>query len=376
MSSDLPPEAYAAALASFPHMSIRRLGALLRHHTPREAYAVAIGDHCPSGLIERVLADAQVRAAWQRAGRTPFVGKVWERCTRIDVQVLVHGADGYPSLLLDDPLPPPVLFAQGDLGLLDGRRAGIVGTRNATAAGRDTATTLGRQLAAADVHVVSGLARGIDGCAHRGALQAKGDCGRPIAVVASGHDVVYPREHQGLWRCVAEQGLLLSESPPGTSPEAYRFPLRNRLIAALSELVVVVESREHGGSLITVNEAIERNVPLMAVPGGVHNRAATGTNQLIRDGAGVVIDAADVLLALAMDHRRSSGCAVDPRQRPRGADLSVYETCAGQPRTIDGLALACSLSLVEAAMAVARLEQAGWIQQSDGWFEAVGSPLR
>jgi DNA processing protein len=278
-------------------------------------------------------------------------------------------------LLLDDPLPPPVIFAQGDLGLLEGRRVAIVGTRNATAAGRDTATTLGKQLADADVHVVSGLARGIDGCSHRGALQSAGR-GRPIGVVASGHDVVYPREHRELWCSVAEQGLLLSESPPGTAPEAFRFPLRNRVIAALSEVVIVVESREQGGSLITVNEAIERNVPLMAVPGGVHNRAATGTNQLIRDGAGVVVDATDVLIALAMDHRRSSASPADPRPRPRGADLGVYETCAGEPRTIDGLALACSLSLVDAAMSVARLEQAGWIQQSDGWFEAVGSPLR
>ena len=125
------------------------------------------------------------------------------------------------------------------------------------------------------MHVVSGLARGIDGCAHRGALQTEGG-GRPIAVVASGHDVIYPREHRDLWREVAEQGLLLSEAPPGTAPEAYRFPMRNRVIAALSELVIVVESREHGGSLITVAEALERNVPLMAVPGGVHNRAATG----------------------------------------------------------------------------------------------------
>jgi DNA processing protein len=287
----------------------------------------------------------------------------------------VHGATGYPALLVDDPLPPPIIFALGDLELLEGRRAGIVGTRNATAAGRDTAATLGRQLADANVHIVSGLARGIDGCAHRGALQSDGG-GRPIAVVASGHDVVYPREHQALWHSVADRGLLLSESPPGTAPEAYRFPLRNRVIAALSEVIVVVESRERGGSLITVNEAIERNVPLMAVPGGVHNRAATGTNQLIRDGAGVVVEATDVLIALAMDHRRSSGSPTDPRPRPRGADLNVYETCAGEPRTIDGLALACSLSLVEAAMAVARLEHTGWIQQSDGWFEAVGSPLR
>ncbi|MEO7371524.1 MAG: DNA-processing protein DprA [Ilumatobacteraceae bacterium] len=375
MTADLPPEAYAAALASFPHMSIHRLRALLRHHVPREAYSVAVGDHRPAGLIQRVLADVDVRAAWQRAGRSQLVDEVWLRCTTLGVRVLLHGTPDYPALLVDDPLPPPIVFARGDLGLLDGRRAGIVGTRNATAAGRDTATTLGRQLADADVHVVSGLARGIDGCAHRGALQANG-AGRPIAVVASGHDVVYPREHRNLWASVAERGLLLSEAPPGTPPEAYRFPMRNRVIAALSEVVVVVESREHGGSLITVTEAIDRNVPLMAVPGGVHNRAAAGTNQLIRDGAGVVVDVTDVLIALALDHRRCSGSPADPRPRPRGEDLSVYETCAGEPRTIDGLALACSLTLVDAAMAVARLEHAGWIQQLDGWFEAVGSPLR
>ena len=375
MTSELPPEAYAAALASFPHMSIHRLGALLRHHPPREAYSVATGEQRSAGLIERVLADCDVRAAWQRAGRSALLDEMWERCSRLGVQVLLHGAPDYPALLLDDLLPPPVVFAQGDLGLLDGRRAAIIGTRNATAAGRDTASTLGRQLADAGVHVVSGLARGIDGSAHVGALRTTGE-GRPIAVVASGHDVVYPREHCALWASVAERGLLLSEAAPGTSPEAYRFPLRNRIIAALSEVVVVVESREQGGSLITVNEAIERNVPLMAVPGGVHNRAATGTNQLIRDGAGVVVDVTDVLVALAMDHRRSSSAPADPRPRPRGADLDVYETCAGQPRTIDGLALACSLSLVDAAMSVARLEHSGWIQQSDGWFEAVGSPLR
>src|SRR6185295_4077616 len=210
---------------------------------------------------------------------------------------------------------------------------------------------------------------------HRGTLQSEGG-GRPIAVVASGHDVVYPREHRDLWREVAERGLLLSESPPGTSPEAFRFPMRNRVIAALSEVVIVVESRHQGGALITVNEAIDRGVPLMAVPGGGHNRAATGTNQRSRDGAGVVVDVTDVLIALAMDHHRSSGSLVDCRPRPRGVDLAVYETCAGEPRTINGLALACSLSLVDAAMSVARLEHSGWIRQSDGWFEAVGSPLR
>jgi DNA processing protein len=375
MSSVLPSQAYAAALAAFPHMTIHRLGALLRHSDPYEAYEIAIGRHAPNGLIERVLTDQEVRSAWQRAGRSTLLDDMWARCDRLGVQVLVLGGPGYPHLLVEDPLPPPVLFAQGELGLLEGRRAAIVGTRNATAAGRDIATSLGHGLAAADVHVVSGLARGIDGCAHRGALRADGG-GRPIAVVASGHDVVYPREHCDLWSQVAEQGLLLSEAPPGTSPEAYRFPLRNRLIAALAEVVVVVESRERGGSLLTVNEAIMRNVPLMAVPGGVHNRAATGTNQLIRDGAGVVVEPADVLIALALDHRRADASMAEPRPRPSRADLAIYETCAAAPRTIDSLALACSLSLVDAAMSVARLEQTGWIQQIDGWFEAVGSPLR
>ena len=194
MTADLPPAAYAAALAAFPHMSIHRLGALLRNHPPAEAYSIAVGDRRPSGLIQRVLDDADVSAAWRRAGRSALLENTWARCTQLEVQVLVHGSVGYPALLLDDPLPPPVVFAQGDLGLLDGRRVAIVGTRNATAAGRDTATTLGHQLALANVHVVSGLARGIDACAHRGALQSDAG-GRPIAVVASGHDVVYPRHH-------------------------------------------------------------------------------------------------------------------------------------------------------------------------------------
>ena len=115
----------------------------------------------------------------------------------------------------------------------------------------------------------------------------------------------------------------------------------------------------------------------MAVPGGVHNRAATGTNQLIRDGAGVVVDVTDVLGRVGDGSPSQLGVPRRPDAHVRsGADLVVYETCAGEPRTIDGLALACSLSLVDTAMAVARLEHVGWIQQSDGWFEAVGSPLR
>jgi DNA processing protein len=260
--------------------------------------------------------------------------------------------------------------------LLDGRRVGIVGTRNATAAGRHTAYEVGSGLGGAGVHVVSGLARGIDGQAHQGVLAAEGE-GRPIAVVASGLDVVYPREHRDLWRAVAECGLLLSEAPPGTPPEPYRFPLRNRIVAALSEAVVVVESREKGGSLITVTEALDRDVPVMAVPGPVSARASAGTNALLRDGATPVLDAGDVLDLLHLHHRRAQlQVAADARRRPEGADLAVYRGLAGEPRTLDGVMLLTGFALGEAAMCLARLVAQGWVAEADGWFERVGSPLR
>jgi DNA processing protein len=268
-----------------------------------------------------------------------------------------------------------VLFYRGTLDLLAGRRVAIVGTRNATAGGRQAARSIALGVSEAGVHVVSGLARGIDGCAHSAVVAGEGP-GRAIAVVASGPDIVYPREHRGLWEHVAEHGLLLTEAPPGTAPEAHRFPLRNRIIAALAEVVVVVESRSKGGSLITVNEAMERGVQLMVVPGDAHNRAAVGTNNLLREGAAVAVEAQDVLDVLSIDHHRSGPIVGEQRASPRGSDREVYDLCAKRPCTIDSLVLGTGRSLVEVAMAMARLEQAGWVAQADGWFQAVGSPLR
>ncbi len=176
--------------------------------------------------------------------------------------------------------------------------------------------------------VVSGLAKGIDGAAHRGALRA--GSGHVVGVVANGLDTPYPRVNTELWEAVARDGLLLSEWPPDTEPEKFRFPQRNRILAALSELVVVVESRERGGSLTTAREALERSIEVMAVPGSVHNRAAAGTNQLIRDGATPVTDVADVLLALGLDHRRD-GRRFDPRPLPRGRGGQGARTLPRRP---------------------------------------------
>lgn len=373
----LPPAACAAALAGFEAMTVHRLRALLAVE-PVEAFAVASGEASPppGGLIAKVLADRRVREAWRRSATRRTPERVWSQCVELGIDVAVVGDARYPAVLVHDRLPPPVLFSRGDPSLLgDGRRVGVVGTRNATAAGRHAASGIAGDLAAAGVHVVSGLARGIDGTAHRAVLDRSGP-GRPVAVVASGLDVVYPREHAALWRAVEEVGVVVSEAPPGTPPEAHRFPLRNRIIAALSEVIVVVESRATGGSLITASEAAERGIPVMAVPGGIHNRAADGTNDLMRDGAAPVTEAADVLRALSIDHRRAGPLPLDQRARPRPADLGVYRACAEWPRTIDDVAHLVGGDLVVAAMAVARLEQAGWLGQADGWYEAIGTPLR
>lgn len=374
MSAALPEAAYAAALAGFEAMTVHRLASLLRHRAPSEAWAVATGDAPADGLVATVLADASVRAAWRRSAAARPPDAVWAVLAARRIDVVLADDDRYPGLLRTDPLPPPVLFARGDLGVLAGRRVGIVGTRNATDAGRTAARRLAADLAVSGVHVVSGLARGIDGAAHSAVLAADA-AGRPLAVVGSGPDVVYPAEHRALWESVCERGLLLSEAPPGAAPLAHRFPLRNRLIAALSEVLVVVESRRTGGSLITAAEALERGVPLMAMPGPAVSRSAEGTNELLRDGAAAALDAGDVLAVLAIEHRRAVD-APELRPRPRPDDMEVYDALGTQPRTVDGVALACGLSLVDAAMRLARLEQAGWIGGTDGWFERIGAPLR
>ena len=371
----VPQRAYAAALAALPSMSLRRLASLLRAHRPDEAFAVVGGRVAGRGPITAALADAAVAQRWREAATPALVERTWRRCLAVGADVVHLGAPSCPARL-DGVDAPPVLFVRGDAGLLDtGRHVAIVGTRNATAAGREAARRIADGLADAGVHVVSGPARGIDGCAHR-AVVARAGTGRPIGVVASGLDVVYPREHRELWERVAATGVLVSEAPPGTAPEAYRFPLRNRVIAGLAEIVVVVESRERGGSLITTRAADDRCIPVMAVPGSVNSPASAGTNELLRSGAVPVLDASDVLMALEIDHCRAAPEQAESRPHPRGEDLDVYRLCADGARTIDDVVAHTGVTLVSAAMSLARLEQARWLAGTDGWYEVIGAPLR
>lgn len=361
---------YLTSLAGFERMTAARLGALLAGREPADAFAIATGARRPPEPLATLFArDPELATTWRAEARRRRPAHVGAICRRLDVRVVAATDPAYPPALVDDPRRPAVLFVRGDLAALDGRRVGVVGTRNATQHGREVAAKLGFELSSAGVSIVSGLAIGIDGAAHRGALAA--EAAPPIAVVGSGPDVVYPRRHRDLWAQVIERGALVSEWPPGTHADAFHFPLRNRILAALSEVLVVVESRETGGSLITAREAAERGVSVMAVPGAIDARAAQGTNQLLRDGAAPVTEVADVLAMLGLDGRRAGRRRHDPRRRPAREEMVVLEACRRSPATIDQLATSCALPIADVAIRAARLEHAGWLRETAGWFEAV-----
>jgi DNA processing protein len=210
-------------------------------------------------------------------------------------RLLVHGGAGYPQALTDVPDAPPVLWAIGDVTLLNRPAVGMVGARNASSLGTRMARRLGLGLSEAGFTVVSGLARGIDTAAHEAALEAEG---RTVAVMAGGIDVIYPAENDGLARQIDAQGCRISEHPPGLEPQARHFPLRNRIVAGLSRAVVVVEAAAKSGSLITAKAALDYGRDVMAVPGHPFDARASGCNMLIRDGALLIRGPQDVLEAL------------------------------------------------------------------------------
>lgn len=217
-----------------------------------------------------------------------------EAVERADARLLTPLDTEFPPLLAAIPAPPPVVIVKGDTGLLDRPACAMVGARNASAAGLRFARELAHALSGEDIVVVSGLARGIDGAAHAGALETG-----TIAVLAGGIDHIYPPEHADLHHAIAETGLLVSERPLGRIPTARDFPRRNRLISGLSLGTVVVEAALRSGSLITARFAAEQGREVMAVPGSPIDPRARGSNQLLRDGAHLIESAEDVTAILS-----------------------------------------------------------------------------
>ncbi|MFN8041472.1 MAG: DNA-processing protein DprA [Acidimicrobiales bacterium] len=385
MSGDagLPAVAFVAALGGLPDMGPGRLRAVLALGEPAEVWdrvrrgAVPAGPTGPAGpgdprprpeVAERFGA---VVAAWVEAARTVEPAAVWDAHRQAGVGIAVHGHAAYPAAFVDDPAPPPVLFWLGDADAVVGTRVAVVGTRRCTAYGREVAQELGADLSRAGVAIVSGLALGVDAAAHRGALAVDG--APPIAVVGSGLDVVYPRRNRELWAAVAERGVVFSEYPLGTPPHPWRFPSRNRLVAALGDALVVVESRATGGSMHTVREAERRSRPVLAVPGPVRSAASAGTNQLLSEGVAVARDATDVLVRMGLEsvHARS---AAERRPPPSTLGERVLDAVGWQPTTLEQVVVRTGLALTDAVVALDDLVRDGWVDESGGWFERAAKP--
>jgi DNA processing protein len=392
-AGDLPRDAVAAlvALALLPGIGPSTLLGWLQDPGPAIAWGEVIagraaglpGLHPPPRSTVAAMA---VKA--ERVARSLDPGAVLDRHHTKGIQVLVHGQPGYPARLLRDPAPPAVLFVRGRAAGLDECSVAIVGTRNATQVGCRTAAELGRELAELGVSVVSGLALGIDGWAHRGVLDARpvhepgmavGDgWGPPLGVVACGLDRAYPVRHRQLHEQVAEAGALVSEHPIGTPPAPWRFPARNRIIAGLAGAVAVIESRSSGGSMLTVAEALARDRPVLAVPGHPSSPASAGSLDLLSEGALVLRDVQDVLVAIGRGGARPprapappGGAAGDGRPTDALARelLDLLET---GPRSLEELVVASGCPVVQVAGAVDALVRCGRVARAGTWLQLAG----
>ncbi len=358
----------AAALVGLDRMTPVRLRALLAAWPdPCDAVAAirteraadALDDHDGArrrrGDPHELVRGWSIRIDLERTERT-----LRARGTR----VFVTGAADYPiDTGIEDH--PPVLLAEGDRPeALDRPRVGVVGTRAATPHGLADARELGAVLARAGATVVSGLAIGIDGAAHEGALDAGGTV---VGVLGTGLDVVYPIRHGRLHRRVCEQGLLVSEYRYGTGPHPSRFPVRNRIIAGLSDVLVVVEATIDGGTRITADQALGYGRELCAYPASRRNPSARGSNEMIRSGAHVILDPEDVLgvLGLTPGERRAPASGPDGHGATSD-ERAVLLALGGEPATVDDLTSRTGLDPGPIAVAVAGLVRSGHIRRAHG----------
>jgi len=284
----------------------------------------------------------------------------------------------YPRLLAEIPDPPPLLYVQGDPDLLQQPQLAIVGSRNPSASGLANARDFAAFLAAAGLTVTSGLAIGIDGAAHEGALSR----GASIAVTGTGLDRVYPATHRELAHRLAEQGALISEYAPGTPPRAENFPRRNRIISGLCVGVLVVEATLHSGSLITARLALEQGREVFAIPGSIHNPQARGCHRLIREGAKLVESAQDIFeeLGALLGSLRALPAEAGPAAPAtnHGTDpeyAGLLEAMGFDPISVDELIVRTGLTPETVSSMLLLLELEGHVSSAPGgYYSRTGKP--
>jgi DNA processing protein len=350
-------------------MPLRPAGQL---QLPEEAFAAALAaaDRVGPATLRRLLAEDSPSKAWANSPHRGDVEQIWRRHEEQSIGICLTDGAEYPVRLFDDPEAPAVLFSLGDLSIInDHPTVALVGTRSPTRYGIGVAAQLGAELAAAGVSVVSGLALGIDAAAHEGACSAGTP---PIAVVAGGLDSPYPPRNVRLWDRVALAGVIVSESPAGVRTEKWRFPVRNRLLAALSDMVVVIESRFHGGSMHTVDAAVARGIAVGAVPGSVRSQTSEGTNRLLSEGCIPVCGTADILMALSLNGVPNliapPALSSTPGQY-EGPDRAILDLLSSDPISLDQLARLSGFGLPALCGALERLAGAGVARDIGGWWE-------
>ena len=289
----------------------------------------------------------------------------------IDI-VLISSAD-YPALLREIDTPPALLFVKGDTSILNLPQIAIVGSRHHSAAGQQNARAFARHLANSGFVITSGLALGIDGAAHLGAIET----GKTIAVLGTGVDIIYPRRHQTLYQdIIAKGGAIVSEFPPGTPARAGNFPQRNRIISGLSLGVLVVEAALKSGSLITARLAMEQGREVFAIPSSIHNPSAKGCHQLIRQGAALVETADDIINELGgMLAYKAEGAqqtvASDNISSLDDTSNKILNALGFDPADLDTLISRTQLSPATLSGLLVQLELEGWVEQRAGMYNRL-----
>lgn len=339
------------ALSQVTHIGPVRLGRLLDHFG-----SLSDAWNAPESALRQVLDERACRAvvtARQQVSPDEVTGSI----DRAGIAFATVLDEIYPRILREIPGPPPVLYYRGTLPAQDEPTVAIVGTRRATSYGREATTRIAADLAGAGVTVVSGLAKGIDGFAHRAALDAGG---RSIGVLASGVDIIYPPEHRHLAERIVECGALVSDYPPGTKPDAPNFPARNRIISGLSLATVVVEAPTRSGALITVGFAADQGRDVYAVPGSIVSTASAGSNQLLRQGATPLTTAAELLDDLGLNP--ADGPQPEQTAFPMtDEERSIYALVTAEPQHIDELAYSAGLTISAASALMMMLELKGLV---------------
>ena len=337
-----------AALSLLPFSWRLEIAERLRNH-------VAARDISESLLAERPH-DAALTSASVREHATEFV----ERATRAGFKPVAWTDAIYPMMLAAIVDPPPLLWVRGHTASFDRTAVAIVGSRAGSPYALSVAERLAADLASRGIVVVSGLARGVDSAAHRGALAVDG---MTIAVLGSGVDVVYPSENTRLASAIVSKGALLSELAPGTRPLPYFFPMRNRIISGLSRAVVVIEAGEQSGSLITARSALEQGRDVLAVPGNVLSGRNRGGHALLRDGAKIVETADDILEELGLLEVSRAGAHAAPKI---AADPILACLAPGEACDVDAIAERSGLGVSRLLPRLCELELHGLIQRAGG----------